>query len=314
MQEYIHRIPSHYVNEDKGCAQIMLPYQSTLTLFNKNGILFNQNKNQFEFINDYLTNMKRFAFPYHNIPNHIKRTGFLKTGKTNITNQLLNFDEHYITITDGRAIERCVLFDQGQALMLTKILPRNMEEDNNQKNVKKILSRDELDELFKPKNENEKTYIATTTGDIFNGETVSYNSEDEFAEAKRKRIQDQFNRLKHNFSNEAIEFFEEKINQISIDDLKDMILEPAVYLIRMNGSNITIELIITKIISSDHYEVIVKNIPLNKYVLEQFKYMAPNIVELKEPKISPRLNPGITKQDINEAKKMILKSKKTTRN
>jgi hypothetical protein len=35
--------------------------------------------------------------------------------------------------------------------------------------------------------------------------------------------------------------------------------------------------------------------------------MAPNIVELKEPKISLRLNPSVTKQDIKEAKEMVRK-------
>ena len=37
--------------------------------------------------------------------------------------------------------------------------------------------------------------------------------------------------------------------------------------------------------------------------------MAPNIVELKEPKISLRLNPGVTQADIDEAKEMVLRMK-----
>ena len=43
--------------------------------------------------------------------------------------------------------------------------------------------------------------------------------------------------------------------------------------------------------------------------LEQYKFMAPNIVELKEPKISLRLNPGVTQADITEAKEMVLRMK-----
>ena len=306
MQEYIHRLPSHYVNEDKGCAQVMLPYQITMTLFNKDGIQFNQNNNQHAFINEYLNNMKRYAFPYHNIPNHIRRNHFF--GRTNVTNQLFNFNEHYITITDGRAIDRCVLFDQGEALMLTKILPKKLDEDETEfKSKKIILTRDELDEFFRPKNENEKTYLAATNnGDIFNGETVTYNTEDEFVEAKKKRIEDEFNRIRNQFSEESIKFFEEKISTMSTSDLKDIILYPSVYLIRMNGTEISIELIIARIISSNKYELLIKKLPLNKYVLEQFKYMAPNIFELKEPKISLKLNQGITKEDVKKAKEMVL--------
>lgn len=305
MKEYIHRIPAHYVCEEKGCAQVMLPYLAAMTLFNKDGILFNQNCNQFEFINNYLNNENRFVFPYHNIPNHIKR--YQLFGRSNVTNQLLNFDEHYITITDGRAIDRYIIFDQGEALMLTKPLPKTFDEEYENKKI--ILTRDELDDFFKPKNENEKTYLATTTGNIFNGDTVSYNTEEEFADAKRKRIEEEFNHLKNGFSEEAIKFLEDKIRTISTSDLKDIILYPSVYLIRMDGSEISIELILTRIILSNRYELLIKKIPLNKYVLEQFKYMTPNIVELKEPKISLRLNQSVTKEDVKKAKEMILRKR-----
>ena len=38
MSETINRIPSHYVSQN--CAQIMIPYSSTITLLNKDGIVF----------------------------------------------------------------------------------------------------------------------------------------------------------------------------------------------------------------------------------------------------------------------------------
>ena len=62
-------------------------------------------------------------------------------------------------------------------------------------------------------------------------------------------------------------------------------------------------------VRSNEYNVTIKNLPLDKYILEQFKFMAPNIVELKEPKISLRLNPGVTQADITEAKEMVLRMK-----
>ena len=49
--------------------------------------------------------------------------------------------------------------------------------------------------------------------------------------------------------------------------------------------------------------------PITKYTLEQIKYLTPKIAKLKEPKISPRLNPGITKDDIRREKQLILKKK-----
>ena len=43
MYKNINRIPSHYVSET--CAQIMIPYSSTITLLNKDGIASNQGTN-----------------------------------------------------------------------------------------------------------------------------------------------------------------------------------------------------------------------------------------------------------------------------
>jgi hypothetical protein len=48
MNEIINRIPSHYVSLT--CAQIMIPYSSTITLLNKDGIVFNKDK-RYDFIN-----------------------------------------------------------------------------------------------------------------------------------------------------------------------------------------------------------------------------------------------------------------------
>ena len=101
-----------------------------------------------------------------------------------------------------------------------------------------------------------------------------------------------------------------KIENMQLSDLQNIPLPPLCYIVRIDGTNIKLQLIYTELLISNRYMVTIKNIPLNKYVLEQFKYMAPNIVELKEPKISLRLNPGITKDDIKEAKEMALKLKR----
>lgn len=70
MNEIINRIPSHYVSQT--WAQIMIPYSSTITLLNKEGIVFNKDK-RYDFINKYLENELRKIFSYDNIPYHIKR-------------------------------------------------------------------------------------------------------------------------------------------------------------------------------------------------------------------------------------------------
>lgn len=304
MYENIHKIPAQYTSET--CAQIMIPYSNTISLLNKDGIIFNQDK-KYDFINQYLQHKMREAFPYHNIPNHIQRTGLF--GRINLTNQILNFDEHYISITDGIAIDRYIVKDNDTSLLLTKVFPNDINDEQEYTNKYVPMSREELDSIFKPSSETEKVYLITTQGELYHSPNMGYNDEENLLESLKENYMYQFEKSKQHYSKDAIEFLKTKINEMTLDDLHHIPLPPTLYLIKIDGTNIKINLIYSELISSNHYIVTIKNIPLNKYVLEQFKYMAPNIVELKEPKISTRLNPGITKDDIKEAKQMVLRMK-----
>jgi len=306
MKEIINRIPKHYVSKELGCAQVMIGYINTLSIFSKDGIVFNKAPNN-QFINQYIENPNRKEFPYHNIPNHIIRQGLF--GKINMTNQLLKFDEHYVIISDGVAIDRYVLLDKDDALVLSKFLPYRMDDNSEFVNKQVKMNREELDQMFKPSSENEKVYIATVKGELYHSETMGYHSEKTLLKSQRERFQREFKNC-GNMSSDTIEFIERKINEMTLDDLRNCPLPPEFYLVKINNTDIKIQLIYSELVRSDEYKVMIKDIPLSKYVLEQFKYMAPNIVELKEPKISLKLNQGIVKEDIIEAKKMVLSRKK----
>lgn len=306
MQETVSRIPKHYVREDFECAQVMIPYSNTLSIFDKEGLVFNQARKH-DFVNRYLEQSWRVGFPYHNIPNHIRRQGWF--GRINLTNQLFRFNEHYITIADGIAIDRCVFLDKDEALIMTKVLPANIDNTSEYSNKNITMTRDELDGMFKPSSENEKVYIATTTGELYHGNDMGYMEEEHFLKSQREKYQHQLNRISGDISSDTVEFIQRKINEMTLDDLRDYELPPAFYLVKMDGTDIKIQLIYSCMVRANQYRVTIKNIPLNKYVLEQFKFMAGNIIELTEPKISLRLNPGVTKADIQEAQEMVLRMK-----
>lgn len=306
MQEIVSRIPRQYVREDFNCAQVMIPYEQTLSIFDKDGLVFNQSRN-YDFFNKYLEQSWRVGFPYHNIPNHIRRKGWF--GRVNVTNQLFKFDEHYITVGDGVATDRCVLLDKDEALIMTKVLPANINNTQEYSNKSVTMTRDELDAIFKPSSETEKVYICTTNGELYHGNNMGYMEEDHFLKTQREKYQNQLNRICDDISSDTVEFIQRKINEMTLDDLRDYPLPPSFYLIKMDGANIKIQLIYSHMVRSNEYVVTIKNLPLDKYVLEQFKFMAPNIVELKEPKISLRLNPGVTQADIQEAREMVLRMK-----
>lgn len=306
MKEIVSRIPRQYVREDFNCAQVMIPYEHTLSIFDKDGLVFNQSR-KYDFFNKYLEQSWRVGFPYHNIPNHIRRKGWF--GRVNVTNQLFNFGEHYLSVSDGVAIDRCALLDKGEALIVSKVLPANIDNTYEFNNRYVTMTREELDAMFRPSSETEKVYLATITGELYHGEDIGYMNEDHFLKCQREKYQNQLNRIGDDISSDTFEFIQRKINEMTLDDLRNYPLPPSFYLIKMDGTNIKIQLIYSCMVRSNEYKVTIKNLPLDKYVLEQFKFMAPNIVELKEPKISLRLNPGVTQADINEAKEMVLRMK-----
>ena len=306
MKEIVSRIPRQYVREDFNCAQVMIPYEHTLSIFDKDGLVFNQSR-KYDFFNKYLEQSWRVGFPYHNIPNHIRRKGWF--GRVNVTNQLFNFGEHYLSVSDGVAIDRCALLDKGEALIVSKVLPANIDNTYEFNNRYVTMTREELDAMFRPSSETEKVYLATTTGELYHGEDIGYMNEDHFLNSQKEKYQNQLNRIGDDISSDTFEFIQRKINEMTLDDLRNYPLPPSFYLIKMDGTNIKIQLIYSYMVRSNEYKVTIKNLPLDKYILEQFKFMAPNIVELKEPKISLKLNPGVTSEDIIEDKEMVLRLK-----
>ena len=218
MKEIVSRIPRQYVREDFNCAQVMIPYEHTLSIFDKDGLVFNQSR-KYDFFNKYLEQSWRVGFPYHNIPNHIRRKGWF--GRVNVTNQLFNFGEHYLSVSDGVAIDRCALLDKGEALIVSKVLPANIDNTYEFNNRYVTMTREELDAMFRPSSETEKVYLATTTGELYHGEDIGYMNEDHFLKCQREKYQNQLNRIGDDISSDTFEFIQRKINEMTLDDLRN---------------------------------------------------------------------------------------------
>lgn len=112
-------------------------------------------------------------------------------------------------------------------------------------------------------------------------------------------------------SRDTLQFIERQIDNITVDSLVYFPLNPVIYLIKIDNNNISIDMMYTTLIIKNYYQVQTKSIPVTKYTLEQLKFLAPKIIELKEPKISLRLNPGVTREDIKQAKKLVRTRKET---
>lgn len=301
MTNKILKIKNEYIGED--CVQVMIPYKDSLTLLNKDIVLYHYQKESPLYINKYVFDERKEQFPYNNIPVHFENINF---EKYTYTNQILNFDEPYIRIVDGIVTENYVVKDNDEALLFKKTL------DLNKKTEYK--TRDELEKMFSV-NEDENLYAMSLDGKMYGINNILYPTEEEMVEKVKERMNDELNNYSKTlsysvkcFSDDTIDFFKDTINNMNVDNIAtnvDLIDSDDLLLIRTNGKEIKIKIVNIKFIGKDNYKVITVDAPVNIYTLEQLRILVPNVTKIKNPKISLRLNKNINKDEIVKAKQMV---------
>lgn len=307
--ETIKKIPSHYVGED--CIQIMFAYQNTLTIINPDGILYHHKPESDIYINKYLEDERRKQFPYSNIPTHFSKYMFQKISHTN---QLLDFEKPYIRIGDGWCLESFVIKDNNQALLVNRVLQSN-------KTVK-YMTYDELLKYIEKNNTEEQIYYVYLSGALQTNNNELFPTEEEIHNRIREYLEENisdFERERNDYNSTTgiylrnrPMFFELIRNIKNVDfssiDFNIKIKSPLL-IVRINEGNIKVQGIEVTFVRDNNYKVDIYDLPVTKYVLEQLKYVS-KISKTSEPKIPLRLNPGVTRQDIKDAKQMIKTLKK----
>lgn len=293
------KIPEHYVSS--GYIQDMIAYREHLTMFGSDGIIYCDEGNSI-IINKYLEDERRKEFPYSNIPIHCKKVGFQKL---KYTNQILDFEKPYLAISSDIIVEKYVLKDEEQALLITSIL----SEDK----YTKYMNYNELLRYIGKRNEDEKVYYINANT-LSASKNLSFNEEKIYEYIKHKYID--LSKVLRRFSSSEIAFYDRNnpwflnyIDQCSKNldySLIDFNIEidDKYLIVRVNNGEISIQSIEVVFVKKDEYKVLICNIPVNRYTLEQVKYVS-KITTLKEPKIPLRLNPYVTKEDIEEARQMV---------
>jgi len=314
VNEIVQRVNSWYVGDD--CAQLMVPYKNAITILDRNGIVYHHKEGSEVFINKYVTDERRKRFPYHSIPTHY--TKFFD-GRYQYTNQLLDFEQPYMRINDGSLIESYVVKDKSEALLVSKIMPI----------VKKtsFKTREEIEEMIKqPTQENEKIYYIYLDGTMPKNNEFGIVSEEEIFNYIKEQLSKNVADFREYMGNEPdstvsrylkrneffLRFIEKNIDKLDLNDyqMNLQIGSKSILLVRTNGTDISLQGLDIYFIAPDHYKVDTYDMPITKYTLEQLKYLTPKIEKTKEPKISLKLNPGITKEDLKREKQLILQRKK----
>ena len=236
--------------------------------------------------------------------------GFIKYS---YANQLFDFEKPYIRVEDGIITESFAIKDNNQALLINKILYGDK--------TTKYMTYDELLNFINKSSDGEEIYYLYLNGAMHPDNYPIYPSKEEiYSYIKNKLMKNvkdfreyqQFNPgttvgkyLKNNpyFLN-YIEEVIKKLDLSLIDFNLDIGDSSPLLIVRINNDNITIQCVNTVFVREDTFKVDIYDIPVTKFTLEQLKYV-PKINISKEPRIPLRLNPSVTKQDIQEAKQMV---------
>ncbi len=319
--ELVQRIESHYVGED--CIQVMAPYKNQIAIFNKDGLTFFHNVSSHAMINKYLEDERRKNFPYSNIPTY--QSIKFSRGKINFTNQIFDFETPYIRMVDGHLIESFAVRDNNQALLINRLLTGSKKTS--------YVTRDELEKLYK---KSENRFILYLEDLKHFDQKISDNADfqllfDEtkildYIERQVVEVTAEFRKYIGKNPNSTVgsyllnhpiflDFVEQSTKNFDINGMKFEIplINADAIIVESNNDDMSIQYVETSFINADNYKVDSTNIPINKYTLEQLKYLSPIILKTKEPRIPLRLNPGVDKEDIKKAKQMI-KAYKNNRN
>lgn len=300
---YVSRIPSHYTGDD--CVQIMIGYKKNITMFNKERIQYHYVPDSSINVNKYLNDDRRFEFPYYDIPEHVER---ILIGKYKFTNQLLDYEEPYISVSDNSIVERMAIFDKDEAFVVNNILP-------TKRHTIKV-DRVGLENLFK---KDKDTYILRMDGSASN-EDYSFDiaTEYDIVSWAKKRLSRSLGNFKYFLGPSTFEYdwmtknMNDIIENIDIETIPEghLNVHDGMIIVKLKEGNINIQLVSEVIfLAPNQYKVVIMDLPLmdKKVTMDTLRML--NIKNAREPKISRILNPNIDSELIQENKRLVRRLK-----
>ena len=299
--EFVQRIQNYYVGDD--CLQIMVPHRLNggVSILKVDGMVYHYKPNSSLFVNEYVLDERRKQFPYSQIPNHKSIVGLKKI---EYVNQLLDFNKVYIEIKDGIIVETFSLKDGNEGLVVNKLIIPNQE-------TIKYMNRLEVLELLKSVNVG---FFSFDGG--YYSEGLKLASEESILEwykeqLIKKREQEE---TYYDTSDVLSDFFRKSIEKLTIDDVPGDISLYDDYIIAISSENNeikSVKAIKIMFMSTDNYKIISYDFPITIYSLEHMiKLEQTNFRKTSEPKVSKGLNKTIDKNEIKQAKRLVLVRKK----
>lgn len=284
----VERIDNIYVGDD--CCQIMLPSMNNITVLNKDGILYHRNEVTPYYINKYLDDYRKNAFPYSSIPEHNK---FIFPNKVRYINQLFEYNCDYFVFGTGYecGVQLNALKDNDEAIFIKS----NIYEGKCMESYKKY---DELEKLFIG-SDDEQVFNIDLDGRIINDKVIP--SQELIASFIRMCL------IVDNIIEDDcyIDYYD--LNNF---DLDISLLDIPVINVRIKNNKISLKKVSIDILGINSYHVLEEDIPINKYNLEWIKGKNIRTNNTFNPKISRLLNPDIPYENIVRENNKVKKLKK----
>ena len=266
-KEYkIERIKKEFVGSD--CVQVSIPFNGTMTLLNKDGVIFYNDKDNI--VNKYLSDDRRRRFVNSDVVIYSIRNGLLK--RESFTKQILDFDKPYISIQNGEILERFVIKDNDEALLISKIL--NFERKTVNMNYKQLL------EMVFDNNNCDNVYYVYLDGSIPNDNKI-YPSENEIYDGIITQLREKMDNFKkyqkeiehysevdrwfYDYVSKSIENIDLSLVNFNFDVGKSLVI------IRIKDGIMKVFVVEATLINYDNFKVNVYNMSVNSYTLEQVK-------------------------------------------
>ena len=290
----VRRIPPQYVQDD--CLQEMVGYNGEICIIDSEGIVYSDLSDE-EIKNEYLYDERRFNFPYSNIPSHIRKIGFKKY---KVANRILDFNKIYVHMTkQGIFTEQAIKNGEEALVVFDKLMYLNNPEEE-------MLTREELEKYF----DERKDVYYFCKGKPYSKLIVP--SDEQILEKFRKEVENDLvvSASPRETTKDCIETLVKNItSSITIDQV------PADYEFLAKNNNILvvsningciqIDLIDIRFMAENLFKLVKKRLPIKFYTYDDIKN--DKIYESKEPQISLRLNKDLSKDDIENAKKLLRK-------
>ena len=290
----VRKVPSHYVSDD--CLQQMLGYRDGVMIINSKGMIYEDTET--DKYNSYLTDERRFDFPYHNIPTHIQRFGMRKYKFVNL---ILDYGKIYLHFTpQGMFTQQA--FKNGEEGLV--VYEREMSINEPEE---KIVTREELDKYFEY--DDNSFYICN--GKPVRKIIIPTNEQILNFYKTELRIALTNNTTDRTISLEKIdEIIDGIINGITLNSIpgnfRFMPEETQIIIISDKDGKMELQIIEDIVfMSEDSFKMTIRNVPINSYTIDEIQDL--KTYESTEPKISLWLNRNITRDDLKEAKRTLKK-------